>query len=73
MPPLHEFFIVDSPEGAKVVLNADEALVQRQIRADRVLEEKQKLDLRACRVGDIKGREIVVQQAATCGAGLGLS
>ena len=50
MPPLHEFFIVDSPEGAKVVLNADEALVQRQIRADRVLEEKQKLDLRACRV-----------------------
>ena len=37
VPPLHELCVVDHPEGAKVVLVADEALVQRQVRADRVL------------------------------------
>ena len=37
MAPLHELCVVDHPEGAEVVLVADEALVQRQVRADRVL------------------------------------
>ena len=37
MPPLHELRVVDHPEGAEVVFVADEALVQRQVGADRVL------------------------------------
>lgn len=37
MPPLHELCVVDHPEGAEVVLVADEALVQGEVGADRVL------------------------------------
>ena len=38
MTPLHELCVVDHPEGAEVVLVPHEALVQRQVRADRVLD-----------------------------------
>lgn len=37
MAPLHELIIVDHPEGAKVVLVSDEALVQTQVGPDGVL------------------------------------
>ena len=42
VPPLHEFVVVDHPEGAEVVLVAHEALVQAQVGADRVLYSKGK-------------------------------
>ena len=36
----HEFIVVDGPKRAVIVLETDEALVQGQIRADRVLERR---------------------------------
>ena len=42
MPPFGELGVVDRPEGAEVVLEADEALVQRQVGPDRVLPIRKK-------------------------------
>ena len=54
MPPLHELFIINSPKGAKVVLDADEALVQRQVRADGVLVGGDDLQLGVCRMSFLR-------------------
>ena len=40
VPPLHELVVIDHPEGAEVVLVADEALVKREVRSNRVLYTK---------------------------------
>ncbi len=42
MPPLEEFGVIDRPEGAEVVLEAHETLVQAQVGADGVLRERKK-------------------------------
>ena len=42
VPPFGELGVVDRPEGAEVVLEADEALVQRQVGPDRVLPIRKK-------------------------------
>ena len=42
MPSLYKLGVVDHPKAAEVVLVADETLVQRQIRADCVLQTEAK-------------------------------
>ena len=61
VPSLYKLGIVDHPKAAEVVLVADETLVQRQIRADCVLQTEAKEGAGQEKKGKKKAKLVRVQ------------